>query len=115
MPTPRVLTTLLLAGLLLVPAFSHSEVGVRPDTPNTGAYVSEIDTDWVKVSVGTGTLAIQHLEDLQGKIDSDPELWNLAEFACKLYNRTSVLLSRSYDANQHFVSRIDYLFACGIE
>ena len=94
---------------------SFAKVGNQPDTPNTGAYVSQIDHDWAIVSVNTGTLAAHMVEGLQDKIHSSSEIWDLAEFACRLYDRTSVLLSHSFQGNQRVVTRIDYLFACAMQ
>ena len=76
--------------------------------------MSEINTDWVQLSINTGFLSTDDLAGVEERIYSSPELWDLAEFACNLYGRTSVLLSQSYESAHHIVSRIDYLFACAI-
>ena len=112
MPVPRALAATLAISLLASSAYA--EIGERPDVPDTEAYVNEIDTDWVIVSINTGTLPNNRIADLEEKIYSVSEIWDLAEFACKLYNRQSVLLSHSYEGTQHFITRIDYLFACAI-
>ena len=113
MPVPRTFAAAILAiSLLAIPAYA--EVGEMPETPDTAAYVNEIDTDWVIVSINTGILPNNQLAGLEDKIYSSPEIWSLAEFACRLYNRQSVLLSHSYEGDQNFVTRIDYLFACAI-
>ncbi len=113
MPVPRAFAAATLA-ISLLASSAYAEIGERPDVPETAAYVNEIDTDWVIVSVNTGTLAANRIAGLEEKIHSISEIWDLAEFACRLYNRKSVLLSHSYDGNQHFITRIDYLFACAI-
>lgn len=110
----RVSAAVLLAGLILMPFSGYSEVGQRPDTPDTGAYVSEINTDWVQLSINTGYLSTDDLAGVEERIYASPEIWDLAEFACNLYDRTSVLLSQSYESAGHIVSRIDYLFACAL-
>ena len=100
---------------LLAASPGFSEVGEKPNTPVTAAYVSEINNDWVIVSVNAGTLAANKLPMFEDRLHDSTEIWDMAEFACRLYNRTSVLLSNSYQGNQHFVTRIDYLFACALE
>lgn len=112
---PRAFALAVMAAALMAVSSAQAEVGEMPETPETGAYVTEIDTDWVVISVNTGTLANHLVKGLEERLHKFSEIWDLAEFACNLYNRRSVLLSRTYDGNQHMVTRIDYLFACGIE
>ena len=120
MPVPvssitRAFALAIMAAALLLVSPAHAEVGEKPETPETGAYVNEIDTDWVVISANTGLLQARAASDLSSKFLKFSEIWDLAEFACRLYNRRSVLLSQSYEGNEHVVTRIDYFFACGIE
>ena len=96
--------------------------------PITSAYVNEINTDWVKVSINLEAIqmgnypkcklsdkdawncSIRYGEERERRIHNSGELTKLADFACKFYNRTAVLLSQSSGSGT-----VNFLFACAIE
>lgn len=128
-PVHRPFAALVLASALLVlsaPLASpgHAEVGRYPSSPVTSAFISEINTDWVKVSVNVYSVVVdgktltlvdlgtnEGASKLENTIHGSGELLKLANFGCTLYNRTAVgPLSQSGSKNIN-----TYLFACAIE
>lgn len=98
----------------------------KPPTPKTGAWVSDVDENWVEVTIsGKPTLLGSRVDPkLIERIFSDPgyggEIADLAHFACTLYKREGVYLSSSKEYGQTpsgdkgFVVAIRFLFGCAI-
>lgn len=116
--------------LLIVSTPVAAEVWERPDNSTSGVYVSQVNQDWVMVSVNI-TFTAKEVSDMtlgQGptfeqrfntyreeRVFSNSELWDMAEFACRLYDRTSVQLSQKHVELDTWNHRIDFLFACAIQ
>ena len=124
MAVSRAFAATVLAGSLLVPSLGYAEVGRFPNTPITSAYIYEINTDWVKISVNADAVQLENYpkcthsfidclfrrkEESERRMHNSGDLLNLAEFDCKFYNRTAVLLSQSTDNNGWY-----FFFACAI-
>ena len=101
----------------------------RPPTPLTGAYVSDIDQDWVELTVNKGGGISYTLDEAETLVDTifknqrmGNEIADLAHFSCTLYRREGVYLSYDMDITIHrkggfkvaTVSSIYFLFACAI-
>lgn len=113
----HIVEILVLSGVLLVSVPAQSKARNLPDTSVTGAYVSEITTDWVKISVNVGTLTAEEVEAFEQNMVTNgswEEIQELSEFACGLYDRESVNLSTEY-GGRPYISIITYLFACAID
>lgn len=102
----------------------------RPATPNTGAYVSAVDNDWVELSIVPNVgeplfprEAREIVDRLFANQSHGSELADLAHYTCALYKREGVYLSYEFvttirtTRQQHtvlLVDRIRFLFACAI-
>ena len=113
-------TVLVFATLIATLALAQD----KPPVPNTGVYVTDIDNDWVELSIaGVGAdgsvMFIDEAEEVTDRIFSNGayggELMDLATFACSLYKRNAVYLSMEYETKKSIVvTRIRFLFACAI-
>lgn len=118
MPTSRtVWAALAIMAALFVPTASKAVIGEYPDAPL--ATIQEFHPDWVEIRL------------LPGFQTKDPEhvasATRLADYVCKLYNRTAVLLTITGNTdkrgkvivtNDSPIGRtfvVHYTFACAIE
>ena len=60
------IVALILAGALLAPLSVTAQGRDLPPVPATGAYVSEINADWLKISVNTGGLTMNDVRTFEG-------------------------------------------------
>ena len=97
----------------------------KPPAPNTGVFVSDIDNDWVELSIlpgEDGFWLVHQADELLNKVYTNEqygsEVMNTAAFACDLYNREAVYLSVQFEEKRNkgitFVLRMRFLFACAM-
>ena len=100
---------------LSIPAYA--EILEHPKIPITNAFVSKINHDWVEITISFEGVWDDALKPIKDRIYNSGELWDVADFACGLYDRKGVMLSHSYGygglSGAQFTS-ITYLFACAI-
>ena len=121
----QIIATAIILGLT-IGVYVEALAFEKPATPKTGAYISDIDTDWVELTIrGKHTMLGDRVsQDLIDRVFSDRsygvEIGDLAYFACDLYKREAVYLSSETeygtlnDGSRGFVVAIRFLFACAI-
>lgn len=124
-PIKHILATTIIVTLTVL-ASVEALAFERPSTPLTGAFVSDIDNDWVELSIvdPDGHLQGTSIENLVDSMFRDQrygsEVADLAHFSCNLYKREAVYLSYEYeraimaDGRKGLIVRARFLFACAI-
>ena len=104
--------------IIFIAIFSFNaiaEVVHIPDNSKTNVYIAEIDEDWVRLILPTPDFLIHEIKPLLQDIYASPqhlqEIMGTAEAACRLYNRTSVLLSQTWEGTLG-VTHVEFLFGC---
>jgi len=123
-----IILTIIMASISVVNV-ANAIVGEKPNVPITGAVITEINMDYLRVEVNLSNIRVEGQESLipsiettnkrLRKLNSTNEVYLIAEFGCNLYNRTAVAMSQYYDsinlgAGDQTITGVKYLFACAI-
>ena len=110
---------------LMVSSTGHAKIGQFPYVPFVA--VKDIDLNWVTISIAGGVRSSDDSAEYWDDEEHPSQAIDLADFACKLYNRKAVMLSLFGGPLSHnihgnpmkaphlILENSYYLFACAIE